>query len=494
MHRVRYLIGSLILLGAVLGAVQLVRLLRATDDRPGLALRVEFRDARGLRAGADVRYRGVTTGTVRAVTIAGDGDKATAELLLDPIGAAHACVNTAFWIVTPRFGGLTGGASGLDTLVRDAYVAFHTPAERGSPLVAGSLIAGRERPPSAAEPDLLEDVQHGDLLMSVLVPENHGLRPGSAVVFRGMQTGDVRSVELAADGSYVEVRLRIARQHRQTVTDKSTFWVARPHVTGALFSGFTVSDVSALLSPYVSYYGEAGKGVLVDDGYRVAAESIRPVLDVAAVPERALQGPARSVPSPVDAPVLVRVVYAAVEKDTFSADDPIQREGTGVLFLDRAGRAVVVTARSLVDGSYTETDTFGAAPDIADEQIKVLVAGGLVRRAGRVWVHPEGSDLAALVVENVPPDLQGTPPARLRFEAASEPATGPLALLRLDAAGLPVPAEAFDASAPPELAERLGAVLRSGDTMIGIYGRAQPHEDAPALVALGLLPADLRPQ
>ena len=37
-------------------------------------------------------------------------------------------------------------------------------------------------------------------MMSLLVPENHGLVAGSKVKFRGMITGDVRDVTLAADG------------------------------------------------------------------------------------------------------------------------------------------------------------------------------------------------------------------------------------------------------------------------------------------------------
>src|SRR5688572_29245505 len=131
MHRIRYLIGTLTLIAAIAGAVWIVRILQNLDDRPGLPLRIEWRDARGLRAGASVRYRGVTVGTVRSVSIGVDGERAVADVLLDPAGALQACVNSAFWIVTPRFAGLTSGATGLDTLVRDAYVAFQTPAERG---------------------------------------------------------------------------------------------------------------------------------------------------------------------------------------------------------------------------------------------------------------------------------------------------------------------------------------------------------------------------
>ena len=229
--------------------------------------------------------------------------------------------------------------------------------------------------------------------MSLLVPENHGLKPGSPIVFRGTATGDVRSVKLAEDGSHVVVQLRIAHSYRSTVTDESRFWIARPYVSGAFFTGFTVTDVAALLSPFVSYYTEPGQGVPVEDGFRIAATATRPDVRVAEVPTRALQ-PRRAVTRTTDEPVvLVRGVYAAVEEDTFSANDPVRHEGSGVLYLDGSGRAAVFTARSIADGSYTEADSFGGDPDIGQEQIKVLIPNGPVLRAHRVWVAPDGRPL-----------------------------------------------------------------------------------------------------
>ncbi|MCB9884449.1 MAG: MCE family protein [Planctomycetes bacterium] len=490
MHRLRHLLGLAILLGAALGAWWFVSVLRHLGDRPGLALQVEFRDARGLRAGADVRYRGVRVGVVRSVDISGDGNKSVIGLLLDPPGAAHACVNSSFWIVTPRFSGLTGGATGLDTLVRDAYISFRTPDDHGSPLMAGSLLAGREKP-VAAEPDALEDIEHGDLLMTLLVPENHGLRPGSAVVFRGMQTGDVRSVDLAPDGTHIEVQLRIGRRFRQTVTDRAEFWVARPYVSGALFSGFTVTDMSALVSPYVSYYSEAGKGVLVQDGYRAAAQPARPNHEVADVPASALRQEQPKAPASDESIALARIVYAAVEKDTFSADDPVHFEGSGLFYFDRAGRAVVVTARSLVDGTYTVQDAFGGDPEIADEQIKVRLGDGSVLRAGRVWVDPNGADLAVLVLEDVPRDISGTAVSRLHLQGKLAPDGEGVELRRMapDGATSVVPLDK-----PGTWPESLGAAVSAGNLVFAIYGRSGLRSDNPAVVSLELLPNDLRPQ
>ena len=488
MHRLRYFIGLLTLALAVVSAVWIVRLLRSYDERPGLSLSVEFRNARGLRGGSDVRYRGVTVGTVRSVAISGDGSKAVAQLLIEPTGARHACVNTTFWIVTPRFNGLTGGVTGLDTLVRDSYISFYTPTESGSALSSGSLLAGSERPPTDAEPEVLDDVEHGDLLMTLLVPENHGLVAGSAVIFRGTQTGDVRSVNLAASGTHVEVQLRIARKYRQTVTDAAQFWVARPHISGALLSGFTIDDVSALLKPYLSYYVGPGEGTLVQDGFRAAAELARPDFEVSSVPGRALQQESVTGTVVSDEIMLVRVVYAAIERDTLSRDDQINRSGSGLMFLDRAGRTVVITARSLVDASFTERDFWGD-PEIDNEVLKVHLGDGTVMRAGRVWVDPSGQDLAVLVLEDAQPNLVGTPGARVVFEGETP---GPLQLRAVGPDGVELPVQTLTDETPIS-EDNLGGCAVVGGKVIGIFGR-KPGSAASAVIALGQLPEDLRPR
>ena len=489
MHRLRYFIGLLTLIGAIIAAVWIVRLLRSLDERPCVSLSVEFRNARGLRAGTDVRYRGVTVGTVRSVVISGDGDKAVAQILLEPGGATHARVNSSFWVVTPRFNGLAGGVTGLDTLVRDSYIAFYTPPGSESQLSPGSLVAGRESPPLNADPEALDDIEHGDLLMSLLVPENYELQPGSSVIFRGVQTGDVRSVSLAPSGTHVVVQLRIHREYRQTVTDKTKFWVGRPSVSGALLSGFTVTDLNALLTPYISYYGAPGEGVLVQDGHRAAAELARPELEISSVPEEAVAQSnigKRAVPDDV---VIVRITYAAVERDTFSADDQILRHGSGVLFLDRSGRSVVVSARSLVDASFTEEDAWGD-PEIADEITKVYRADGTVMRAHRVWTDPAGQDLAVLVLEDVPPNLQTTPSDRLLFQGPVDGVPLQIRAVGPDGAELSIQPMASDLVLSES---NLGGCVVADGKVIGVLGK-KVGDVSSAIVLLDHLPVDLRPR
>lgn len=493
MHRTRYLTGLITLVLTVVGLVFLWNAISGKDAEPGLVLRVEFRDVRGLRSGADVRYRGVTVGTVRSVQISEDGGKALAELVLDRAGAAQSTVDSVYWIVSPRFSGLTTGATGLDTLVRDAYVAFLTPAVHGPLLDSGSLVVGQERPPSQLEPEALEQIAHGDLLMTLLVPENHGLRPGSTVVFRGTTMGDVRSIELATDGSHVEVLLRIHRRYRQTVTDRSVFWIARPHVSGALFSGITIADVSSLLTPFVAYHTPPDAGVMVQDGFRTAAAAARPDLRIEEVPAAAVQ---KARPRPVaaeDPLVLVHIVYAAVSKRWIKSNDRVHRTGTGILYVDRGSRPIVLTARSLVDAGYTERGLFGSSTDIMQEQVKVMLADGTVLRAGRVWVDGSGRDLAALLLEGAPPDLRGTPAALLDFQGVVR-ADAPGSLRAAGEDGRPMPAqELAPGTALPTADQARGALIVREKAVTGILGQQGGREPAATVHALAPVPENLRP-
>ena len=176
MDRLRYLIGLATLVVTAVAAWFLIGLLRE-DDRAGFfTLQVEFRDVHGLKAGADVKYRGVRAGTVYSVELSEDGEKGIALVVLDEGVERFARVNSQFWIVVPRFGGITAGATGLDTLVRDAYVAFMTPDPAGPAMAPGGLIAGLESPGVDQGEENLGPIRHGDLEMILLTAENHGLR------------------------------------------------------------------------------------------------------------------------------------------------------------------------------------------------------------------------------------------------------------------------------------------------------------------------------
>ena len=136
MNRVRYMLGLATLALACLVGWYLVGLFAAEDPDEGFQLQVEFLDLRGLRPGADVKYPGISVGSVLRVDISKDGKRALANLVIDEDKSHLAHDSSRFWIVAPRFRGLVKGASGLDTLVRNPYAPALPP--RGRPDAPGA--------------------------------------------------------------------------------------------------------------------------------------------------------------------------------------------------------------------------------------------------------------------------------------------------------------------------------------------------------------------
>lgn len=492
MSRARYLVGVATLAVAAAGGYWLVDLLRSGQNAEYHALQLEFRDSRSLKAGADVRYRGVRVGSVRRVALREDGQRAVVDVGIE-LGARHLVrYGSRFWIVTPRFLGLTQGASGLDTLIRDTYVSFVAAAETAPELPSGSQLVGLERPPAATDA-ALEPVERGDLLMTLLAPESHDLVPGARVLFRGMQTGELRTLGLAGDGSHVRLELRIRREHRHTVTDRTQFWVARPRLSGAFLTGLALEDAAALLSPFIGYHTEPGPGVPVADGHRAVALPERPEFRVGNVPAAALQVPSESVsPQAEDAVRLVRVFYEAVERDWFSPDDPIDRTSTGLLIEDGNGRAVVITTRSACDGNYFVRDSFGVLPDIDKERIRVALPEGTVLQAARSWTDAGESDLAVLVLQDSPPTLRGTRPEQLVFASDSKGET----VRALDGQGtdLPIAPLEGDNGASARLEQHRGGAVLVAGKVVGLLGQAAGTDLRAVVIPLARLPEALRPR
>lgn len=495
MDRARYLLGLLTLALTIAGGVFLFDLLGDRGDAERYRLQLEFKSVRGLKSGADVRFRGVTIGSVRHVRLAEDGKRGVVTLLLEHGYERHCCFHSRFWIVAPRFTGLAGGATGLDTLIRDAYVAFTTPEPSGPQLPNGSLVPGHERPSWDDDEGVLAPLQRGDLQMTLLVAENHALQPGARVMLRGVPVGDVRRIELAEDGSHVRLGLRIDRGFRSTVTDRSRFWIARPRLSGALLSGIDVQDVGALLGTYIAYYTEPGQGLPVADGFACAAAPERPEFKLADVPGKAVAAlfdarKAASESRPSEDLRVVRIAYSAVGTNWWSPDDPVQRSGTGVLYEDKTGRLVVLTARSACDAAWCLRDVFGIRPNFRNEEFRVVLADGQVLRAGRGWVAPDELDLALLLVEDAPAGTAASPPALLAFAAAA-PAAGAKTLLAREGG---TSEQELDPKALPRLDTMRGALVVHERRAIGLLAQTAPRDETPKLVLFASVPELLRPR
>ena len=506
MQTVRYTVGLLTLLAALVGGYWLFDLFTAADPADLYSVRIEFRETHGLRPGAVVRYRGVRVGSVRDVEVSQQGDRTLVLVALAERAVHLARQQSQFWIVTPRFGGFTGEISGLDTLIKEPYVSFLTSDLHDAELPSGSLVVGEERPPSADPTQVLPALRAGDLSMTLLVSQRRGIQPGAEVRYRGLRVGEVRSINLAEDPEsgedYLEVGLRIEGRYRRTVREKdSLFWVARPRVSGAILSGMALEDLTAAIDPYVSYRNSsAAAGAPAHDGWRTIASEVAPDVEEDSVPKTALVPP-RTTDHVLENDssrelrgyVLVEVAYQAVEVDWISANDQISARGRGILFVDTIGRTVVLTARSACDGKYIATDLFGSTT-IRQENLRVTLPDKSVVRAGRQWVDPDGADLALLVLERaVGGELDGGT-AKSVFDFESKPTEQNV--IRIPDAGanyLETLVLNSSEASPPR--DRRGSILVNEERrIVGLLGQRSGTDVLATIVPIGRVPDDLRPR
>ena len=149
----------------------------------------------------------------------------------------------------------------------------------------------------------------------------------------------------------------------------------------------------------------------------------------------------------------------------------------------------------MCDASYFETDGISGDPDIEEEEIRVLLAEGPVFRAGRIWVDPEGSDLALLVLvqEEASLNVEVTAADRLSFDEMTDAAklwvqATDDTIVALD----PVPLE--DATDLPDLDAYRGAVILRDGVVVGVLGQKDGATPEPAIAPVAPLPPALQPR
>ena len=198
-------IAALLVCGALLVAAVVQR---------GPHIRISFASAEGLEAGKTrVRYRDVEIGTLTDLHLTADRTRVLADVQLEDSAKAFAACDTRYWVVRPRIG--MTGISGLATAISGSYIA----ADMGRTSSVCKDFAGLEMPPSVTSDQKGKRfVLHAGSLGS--------LTPGSPVLFRRVQAGQVLGYSLSKDGAEVIIDVFVNAPYDQYVTSNTRWWHA----------------------------------------------------------------------------------------------------------------------------------------------------------------------------------------------------------------------------------------------------------------------------
>ncbi len=268
---------------------------RAWAER-GLAVTVHLEEGYGLRAGDEVRYRGIAVGEVRAVELDphGDGIELTVSLRSQADRLARA--GSRFWVVRPQLG--LARIEGVETLIGPRYLAVlpgRGPRQRH--------FLGLDEPP------VVETREPGDLEIILTARQQGSLRRGAPVTYRQIRIGSILSVGLTSDGSSVEARVHIDQPFAQLIRQGTRFWDVGGVEASVGLAGVTVrvETLQTVLTGGVALATPPEAGEVVRTGHRFRLEPQAPedwlAWEPMAVVGSSMLPPGAPVPAPLRATV-----------------------------------------------------------------------------------------------------------------------------------------------------------------------------------------------
>jgi paraquat-inducible protein B len=177
----------------------------------GPEISIDFANGAGIEEGkTELQYKGVSVGTVKAVSLKDDLSGVTVTVRLTKSGRSLGRAGSEFWVVHPEVS--ISGIHGLETLV--SGVRLNVRPGSGAP---ATHFRGLDRPPP------IEDPAAGRAF--VLVADKLGnLTPGAPVYYRGVKVGSIETTRLADNAAAALIRIRIYTPYVDLIRTNTEFW------------------------------------------------------------------------------------------------------------------------------------------------------------------------------------------------------------------------------------------------------------------------------
>ncbi|WP_424405977.1 MlaD family protein [Pasteurella sp. PK-2025] len=168
-------------------------------------------DATNLSKGMSLRYLGLTIGEIDSIQLEAKTQKIVAKALINPqYMALVAKEGSKFKLISPQIS--AGGIENLESLLQ--------------PYIDVEIGQGKAK----TQFTLLQSVPNNKYTQGFpLVLETHdalNITAGSPILYRGVEVGTIKKLELNPLGDRVFVHILIAQKHKHLVRQNSEFWIA----------------------------------------------------------------------------------------------------------------------------------------------------------------------------------------------------------------------------------------------------------------------------
>ena len=182
-------------------------------NQRGPNITISFEDGSALQAEKTrVRFRGVTIGLVKRVTISTDAKEAIAHVTLQRDAKHFAVEGSRFWLVTPKVG--LQGVSGLETLVEGNYISVSPGANNASAKRSFKGLIGSD----------INESNDDTVVYYLETPNVESVSLDDLVTFRGVTVGKVTKVHLSKTSQTVMVQINIENKFIKLIRTNTVFW------------------------------------------------------------------------------------------------------------------------------------------------------------------------------------------------------------------------------------------------------------------------------
>lgn len=179
----------------------------------GTMIHITFDDGSSLQADKTrVRYRGVTVGLVRKVSLSDDDKEVIADVELQKESTHFAVAGSKFWVVAPKVN--FQGISGLETLIEGTYIAAVPGKSDGE---TENNFKGKL---TSESNDSLEDT----VAYYLETANVDSINPGDSITFRGLKVGSVTKVNLSKSAQTAVVQINVQNKFVRLIRTNTVFW------------------------------------------------------------------------------------------------------------------------------------------------------------------------------------------------------------------------------------------------------------------------------
>lgn len=218
--------------------------LRAKSAGHSITLNAD--NAANLSKGMSLRYMGLTVGEIESIALDQKSKKIIAKALMNPTYMnIIAKEGSEFRIVAPQIN--AGGIENLDSLLQP-YIDIE--AGTGKAKTQFTLI----------DANAVSDKFNTGFPLILETSDAANLSVGAPVMYRGVEVGKIRTMELNNLGDRVLVHILIGNKHQHLVRQNSEFWFSSGYTAELGWSGFAVNtgSMKQLLKGGISFSTPSG--------------------------------------------------------------------------------------------------------------------------------------------------------------------------------------------------------------------------------------------